>query len=84
MQSRLQDTRLTNKQSKLQVRFQLSFKFIMENSVSIRIHVNVRVPATDRPRKWGRRSQIQELHCDFIEALVAMYIGEVDDLSKPI
>jgi hypothetical protein len=58
----------------------------MENSVSIRIHVNVRVPATDRPRKWGRRSQIQELHCDFIEALVAMYIGEVDDppsQSKP-
>jgi hypothetical protein len=58
--------------------------FIMENGVSICIHVNVRVPATDMPWKWGIRSQIQELHCDFIEALVAMYIGEVDDLSKPI
>jgi hypothetical protein len=56
----------------------------MENGVSICIHVNVRVPATDRPGKWRKRSQIQELHCDFIEALMAMYIGEVDDLSKLI
>jgi hypothetical protein len=56
----------------------------MENGVSICIHVNVRVPAIDRPGKWGKRSQIQELHCDFIEALMAMYIGEVDDLSKLI
>jgi hypothetical protein len=56
----------------------------MENGASICIQVNVRVPATDRPGKWERRSQSQELHCDFIEALVALYIGKVDDLSKPI